>query len=328
MESDMLFCLHRHKHKNKRTFYTLLAAILMFLSALLTSSEAAQFNLGVSGGYSSNLEREHNGSAGSYVSTSLNGSAAAYAETRMPLHLNLNLEDIRYSAGGSGQHAGIDLESIIWQRGLLQLSIVAAGEYMRNSRIPADDFFGPAAQIRLKLHASPTLDLGMAQYMQWRYYIDAVSQTGQGRGNDTMEHSLDSAAHNKKLDRDERTRRSSLFALWQPSADISIAADGGYADNSASISHEEWYAWDGSIQLEWWIDNSWQLQVWGHASRQRYSGENCTRADTISAAGATVSRFTGQWQQFLTLEWERDSSNKADESYIMQALTCGIRYYF
>jgi hypothetical protein len=103
---------------------------------------------------------------------------------------------------------------------------------------------------------------------------------------------------------------------------------GSYTDNSASIAMERWYAWGGQMGLIWDLSADFGIHLWGGVTRREYPETTNKRQDTIQHAGMRANYYLKGAELYLGLDWERDSSSFATETYSVRTLTCGTRFYF
>jgi hypothetical protein len=317
---------------NKAVFHVCVFNITLLVLALCVSnrSEAAQFSLDVAGAYSSNMERESDGEAGFFVFTRFAGQALLPQILNLDSQIGLILEDKHYQGGASAQLGELYVGGFLYRGNIIELSCTGSGTYDRDSLVPEDDFYAAALEPQGVIHLTPTLDLGVAYYVQWRNYADKVELPG--TGGMRMEHASmgkHTPADKIKLEtRREQTRRTHLGLTWVPRADMLITAAGTYSDNSASVAMERWYAWGGEMELIWELRPTLGVNLLGGVVRQKYPETRNNRADTIKHAGLHANYYLERGELYLGLEWERDSSNIAAETYSVRTITCGTRIYF
>jgi hypothetical protein len=316
----------------KAVFHACVFNITLLVLALCVSkrSEAAQFSLDLAGAYSSNMEREPGGESGFFALTRFD--APAFLPSGLHLHsrVGLILEDKRYQGGDSAQWGELYVSSSLYQGSIMELSCTGSGTYVQDSLVPEDDFYAAALEPQVRLYLTSTLDLAVAHYVQWRNYIHKVESRG-GGGMRREHESMD--MHNpteqtRYETRHERTQRTRLELTWMPRADILVMTAGSYTDNSASIAMERWYAWGGQMGLIWDLSADFGIHLWGGVTRREYPETTNKRQDTIQHAGMRANYYLKGAELYLGLDWERDSSSFATETYSVRTLTCGTRFYF
>jgi len=317
---------------NKAVFHACVFNITLLVLALCVSnrSEAAQFSLDLAGAYSSNMEREPGGESGFFALTRFDALASLPSVLRVHSQVGLFLEDKRYQGGDSAQWGELHVGSFLYHSSIIELSCTGSGTYVRESLIPEDDFYAAALEPQVRLHLTPTLDLGVAYYVQWRNYIHKVESRG-GGGMRREHESMDMhnpREHAQYETRRECTQRTRLELTWMPRADMLIMTAGSYSDNAASVAMERWYAWRGELGLIWDPSPAFGIHLWGNLTRQEYPETTNRREDTINHAGIRANYYLGHGSFYLEFDWERDSSNIATETYSGRTLTCGTRFYF
>jgi hypothetical protein len=316
-----------------KTAFRLCASILTLLVFALSTTknaEAALFSFDLSGAYTSNLEREPDGESGFFVLTRFDGLASMQHLLRVPSHIGLILEDRRYSGGNSAQWGEVYIGSALYRRRFIELICSGTGTYVRDGLAPEDDFYAAALQTQAKIYLTPSIDLGVAHYVQWRNYANKVESPRAGATRrDHSSRDMNTLADQTQIKaRRERTQRTRLMLTWMPHADIHIMTGGSYSDNTASIAMERWYAWGGEMELFWHLNPAYEVQIWGDMAQQQYPKTRGKRADTISHIGARANYYFKRWGFYLGLEWQHNSSNIAAETYSVRTLTCGTHFYF